>query len=509
MKYDTIIIGAGLGGLTAGAKLAKEGKKVLLIEQHNIVGGCATTIMGHNGFKHEVGFHKIDGLDTEDFKNKILEDLGIFKNINFIKIPEFYRFKNQRVDIVIPYEYKKATEILIKNFPSEKKGILKYFKVILRIRKETKTIPIKMWQLLCLFPLLPFLYPNVILNARKTIGDFLDSIIKNEDLKLTLLATIKYYHDDPHALSLLFYAMAQGSFFSGGAYYIKGGSQKLSDYLGSIIKKNNGEILLNSLVTKIITEEERTIGVLYRHTSKKDEKEIRIFANNIIANASVPITVGNLLYTKNMVKFKKVIKNLKTSFSYFSIYFGFKKPVKQLGNKYYSTFVFHEDIWKTSELIVNHKSHDYSKRNFVFVDYSQIDSDLAPKDKSVGVINVIDYYDNWINLCDKEYKEKKERIASVFIDRLNKLIPGIKNEIEFYKISTPKTIHRYTLNPHGTPYGFAQIPNQAGLNRIGNISPIKNLYFASAWTMPGGGFTGAMISGYTSAEEILKKKNHK
>ena len=74
--------------------------------------------------------------------------------------------------------------------------------------------------------------------------------------------------------------------------------------VASPIKKNNGEILLNSLVTKIITEEERTIGVLYRHTSKKDEKEIRIFANNIIANASVPITVGNLLYTKNMVKFK-------------------------------------------------------------------------------------------------------------------------------------------------------------------------------------------------------------
>jgi all-trans-retinol 13,14-reductase len=61
-NYDVIIIGGGLGGLTAGAKLAKEGKKVLLIEQHYIPGGCATTFK-RKDYIMEVGLHELDGFD--------------------------------------------------------------------------------------------------------------------------------------------------------------------------------------------------------------------------------------------------------------------------------------------------------------------------------------------------------------------------------------------------------------------------------------------------------------
>ena len=96
-------------------------------------------------------------------------------------------------------------------------------------------------------------------------------------------------------------------------------------------------------------------------------------------------------------------------------------------------------------------------------------------------------------------------MAQVFIERLDKLIPGIKEEIELYEVGTSKTIKRYTLNPEGTAYGFAQIPKQAGRKRIQQKSPIEKLYFASAWTMPGHGFSGAIIGGYRCAEEILKR----
>jgi all-trans-retinol 13,14-reductase len=60
MKYDIIVIGAGLGGLTAGAKLSREGKKVLLLEQHSKPGGCATTFQ-RGDFTMEVGLHEMDG----------------------------------------------------------------------------------------------------------------------------------------------------------------------------------------------------------------------------------------------------------------------------------------------------------------------------------------------------------------------------------------------------------------------------------------------------------------
>ena len=84
MNYDVIIIGAGLGGLTAGAKLARTGKKVLLVEQHNIPGGCATTFK-RKDFTVEVGLHEMDGLDEIDVKRDIFEDLDIFNNVKLIR----------------------------------------------------------------------------------------------------------------------------------------------------------------------------------------------------------------------------------------------------------------------------------------------------------------------------------------------------------------------------------------------------------------------------------------
>ena len=71
MKYDVIIIGGGLGGLTAGSKLAKDGKKVMLVEQHNIPGGCATTFK-RRGYTMDVGLHETDGLNETDTKTQIM-----------------------------------------------------------------------------------------------------------------------------------------------------------------------------------------------------------------------------------------------------------------------------------------------------------------------------------------------------------------------------------------------------------------------------------------------------
>ncbi|MBN2781021.1 MAG: FAD-dependent oxidoreductase, partial [Candidatus Marinimicrobia bacterium] len=70
--------------------------------------------------------------------------------------------------------------------------------------------------------------------------------------------------------------------------------------------------------------------------------------------------------------------------------------------------------------------------------------------------------------------------------------------------ATAKTMKHYLQTPEGTAYGFAQHPNQAILFRPGARSPIKNLYFASAWTLPGGGFGGAMGSGHICSAEIIK-----
>jgi phytoene dehydrogenase-like protein len=506
--YDVIVIGAGLGGLVSGAKLAKEGYSVLLIEQHNIVGGCAT-VFKRKAFTMEVGLHEMDGLDEADPKMEIFHELGVFDHVEFLRLPEFYRFTNKRVDIVIPDDRDDAMKVLIERFPKEQKGIEKFFKTIDALRREINRLPQKRWQTLMLLPIFPLLYPSLTFNTFKTLGTFLNDIIEDEDLKLVLQANIQYYHDDPYTMSLIYFSAAQDSYFRGG-YFIKGGSQKLSDYLASIITDHGGEVLLKHKVSKIITENGKVVGVQYHKSRGKDPKIENAYAKVIIANSAIP-NVAQMLDPKEQARITDKTKELLHAPSLISLYIGFNKPLKDLGNKHYSTFVFDKKLKSQKEILENNKG-DFAKRNFVFVDYSQIDSDLAPEGKSFGVICCLDYCEDWEHMDKEAYKKKKEDVAQTLLRRLESEIPDISNAVEYYEVGTPKTIQRYTLNPGGVPYGYAQVPKQAGIFRVPNKSPIPNLYYASAWTNPGGGFTGAILSGWFCAREVedaLKNNQNK
>ena len=132
---------------------------------------------------------------------------------------------------------------------------------------------------------------------------------------------------------------------------------------------------------------------------------------------------------------------------------------------------------------------------------------MAPKGKSVAILCVADHFSAWKELNEEEYKRKKDDAARLLLGRLEELFPGILDAIAWYEVGTPKTIQKYTLNPEGAIYGFAQLPTQAGIFRLSNRSPIKNLYYASAWTNPGGGFTGAIMSGWFCANEVSRTLN--
>jgi len=199
---------------------------------------------------------------------------------------------------------------------------------------------------------------------------------------------------------------------------------------------------------------------------------------------------------------KDQLSDFEIGASLLTVYFGFKKSLKDLGNKYYSTFVFDNSI-RTQKDIKTNNSADFSKRSFTFIDYSQIDSGLAPDGKSVGVICTIDYLSDWKNLDKDQYKKQKERIANIFKDRLEVLIPGIKEEIDYCEVGTSKSVKRFTLNPGGAVYGYAQTPERMSLP---TPKVLDHLHFASAWTKTGGGFSGAIYSGYLCAFDILRGK---
>jgi all-trans-retinol 13,14-reductase len=480
MNYDIIIIGAGLGGLTAGAKLAKQGKKVLLIEQHDRPGGCATTFT-RKDFTFEVGLHEMDGPGPRDLKVKIFRDLGLTDKVTLLDVPEFYRFVNGRCDVVVPHDPEEAQGRLTALFPGDEEGIKTYFHYLLNSRK---------------------ILAEENLDPKKSLGEFLDEHIRNEDLKLILLGNLGYFHDDPYSISLMYYMVAQGSYYGGKASFVKGGSQKLSDALAAVIEENGGTVMLNHLSTEIIFEDGRTTGVRYERARGISNEKYTAYAGEIIVNASVPALAEKLLPGNSGEELSKKIAGLKIGASLLTVYFGFRKPLKEIGNTWYSTFIFDPSIKTQKDILPNNHS-GFETRGFTLVDYSQLDSDLAPSGKGVGAVCCIDYASDWEGLDRESYLKKKKQVAETIIARCEKLIPGFRDALEYAEVGTPLTVKRYTLNPAGAVYGFAQNPGKS----TDYLSALpENVSIASAWGKFGGGFSGSIYSGYMTAMDILRKR---
>jgi phytoene dehydrogenase-like protein len=254
------------------------------------------------------------------------------------------------------------------------------------------------------------------------------------------------------------------------------------------------------LATGIITDNYKATGVCFRKRNDRGSSISEASADEIIVNSAMP-NIVDLLPEHYRSVLKNELEQQKTGASLLTVYLGFSKPLRELGNRHYSTFVYDNSVKTQRDILKNNRS-DFASRSYTFVDYSQVDSQLAPAGKSVGAICCIDYLEDWENLDRSAYNSKKEQVALTFIERLEKLIPGIGNIIEYYEVGTPYTLKRYTLNPGGAVYGFAQNPLRKPIH---TSSLPGNIHFASARGKTGGVFSGAIYSGYLCAINILRK----
>lgn len=484
MKKITII-GAGLGGLTSGALLAKEGYKVTLLEQHNIVGGCATTFKRKGGFTCEVGLHEMDGVYTNPRIKTIFNRLDVYNNVEFVKPDEFFSVVTRNGAFIMPDNLKEAQKSLTKKFPNEEKGIKKYFKLISNISKELAALQSASWYHYLFFPLL---FSNILRYKSKTVTEVLDTLIDDDELKLILNANVQYYNDTPDTLSFLLHSVAQYSYYSGGGWFIKGGSQKLSDYLAKVITDNGGDIITKANVIQCDSNH-----VVYL---RKKEK-ITIHTDAIISNISPAQTYT--LFQKEYKESKEVADSLLT------IYIGFNKNLKEVyGKKPYSNFIFYE-IDSVNDYNAMIKK-DITERGFVFVDYSQVDSALT-KDasKSFGVICLSDFIEEWQDLDNEAYKIKKQNLINMSLSKLEMYYPNIKELVEYTEVGTAKTVNRYIKTPNGTAYGFKPTPKQFFKIPKVRSEKINNLYFAGQWVIAGG-FSPTIVSG-SLCYDIISSKN--
>lgn len=500
-KYDIIVIGSGLGGLSSAAELALSGKKALVIEQHFRVGGSATSF-NRKGYIFEAGLHMTAMVSSKNGNNSFYSSLGLLDKLTFVPAPEFYHVIGKGYEYTFKNSIEENIHDLSEMFPEDKKAIKQFFDTIFKIHDQTMKIndrkPLGFFLSLLASPVL---YPKVLNSMFSTIGKYLDKHFKNEDLKTILLGNIGYYGDDPQKISLLFYAIAQTGYYRYGGAYIQGGSHQLPDSMADIITQNGGKILTMQEVTKIIMKDGKAVGVKYR-SKLKDAKESVAYADTIIANTAVPNVRKNLLSKKESKVLEKFDK-FTIGPSIMTLYVALKKPLKELGNKYYSIAIYNSENFELKNFAkLNHG--DYKNRPAILCDYSQLDSKLSPDGKGYLVLSLMDYLKDWENLDESDYKFKKKQVMDSLVDRICEIFPKMRDQIEYVELATARTMKHYLMTPNGTAYGYNNTPKQSLIFRPRAKSGIPNLYFASAWALPGAGFGGALTSGNICAAQIKK-----
>ncbi len=525
--YDVIIIGSGLGGLTCGATLAKSGKKVLVLEQHELIGGCATCFK-RKGMLIDAGLHEMDfGSEKTDMKHIIFKKLGLFEKITLVPLPSAWSVKvldsklesqgtnsanikttptNSKIqNFLIPH--KTTKEALIKYFPHEKKGIESYFKKLNFQARLNYKFPFDMGFLEFFFaPLHTLFFLSLSAIRQRKVGFMLDKLIKDSKLKKILNINMAYYHYNAWKLNWNSHAIAQTNYYHQGVY-IKGGSQSLSNALADIIKENGGEVRAKCDVKKILLDKNKAVGVSFLDKTNSQAKDTQeLFAEKIVANCDPRIVYEELLDRETSKDFKTTQK-FSSKTSLLSVYMVFNTNLnKKFLDMDYSTFCINKEYFdkpfdRDSEDML---AMDIEKRGFIFVNYSKINSGLSNRDdRYFGVITALSSYEEWENLSKEEYKAKKQKAKEALETRLEAFFPGIMTHCIHSEFATPKTIERYTRAKKGTPYGWDQDLEGFFARSHFKSKSVKNLYFASAFGFPGGGFTGALLSGYRTARKIL------
>jgi prolycopene isomerase len=351
----------------------------------------------------------------------------------------------------------------------------------------------------------PTSFPYLFKNFNRTWGAMVDERTKNPRLKSVISGLWGYFGLPPSKLSPFYYAMPLMGYLEGGGYYPAGTSQKISDALVGIIKRNGGEVKLNARVEKILTRDHAAVGV-----KTTDGAELR--GRAVISNANAIDTLTRMMDEKEFLKETLArMDKLSVSFSTLLVWMGLKTDlVRKVGIKESEIFYnpgYDDEAAYTAALAGGLQADP----GFGLTIYDNVCPGCSPKGKNTLNILAMQGYDHWKKYetdyfyGNKDaYNKEKLRLADILIDKVEKmLLPGLRKAIEVQEVATPLTNLRFTSNPRGAIYGWDQTVDNSGQRRFPQKTPIKNLYLSGAWTFPGHGYGACIPSGLACFGQVM------
>src|SRR6267142_661990 len=456
-RYDVVVIGAGLGGLTAGAILARAGRKVLIIERNNSVGGAASSYKSGDLFVEGSLHLTSDPHDPRDPKHRALRRAGVIDAVKWIPGGAFYEARGGPLaqPFLLPDNFDAARQALTGRFPEARAGIDQLLEEMERIASAIGTLSQgsgafrkpreALGALLKLLSAVPDWRLSLSQKLSRLFGD-------NEAVKCALAANLSYYHDDPATLWWVFFAIAQGSFLLSGGRYVQGGSQRLS---------------------------------------------------------SAPAALAPLMPAAAAEKLSENDRRHMPSISLFALTLGLSKPPREFGFSAYSTQLLPPEMARLSDyaqgtaLMAEEPGKQMPPMSIV--DYAAIDSGV-PAPPYVLLICGPDRLSNWDSSDMDAYREKRGRWQQAIVGYLSSIYPGLADAVVASSFNTALSVRQYLNAPDGAVYGFAPTPPRS-IWRVPVRSPrtaVPGVYLASAYA-GFGGYSGVVQSAGACADMILRE----
>lgn len=501
-QYDAIVIGAGLGGLGCAALMVQNGLKPLVIEQHTIPGGYATSFErdddAGNTFKCEVSLHST--VARSPSSRKMFTDMGIWDRLDLVDHKQAWSRLDSRGVIDLPNAGLTGLEaLLVQRFPAEKDAIGKFMAFWRQFMLELETLEAKGIADNSQFPKV---YPTLWFVAGKTLAQVLDRFLGNKDLKNLVGMTWGYYGLPPSKLSAFYYLEPMADYLTHGGQYVRGTSQAMSNALADVIAKGGGKVMLGERVSAILMNGGRASGV--RTVSGKSFQ-----ARAVVSNAAAPVTFGMLPKGALPKDYAAKLAGFNPSVSSVIVWLGLNADVTKIQPRAEFSIDLQDDPEITYAASM---SGDWGKTGLGCMIYDHLVPGFSPKGCSTMAIMCLSGFEPW-KQYEKDYEagnkhaynQAKDRIADLFIKTVeDKMVPGLSKMIAMREVSSPLTNRRFTGNPAGAIYGFDQTVDNSFLTRLENRTPVKGLYLSSAWGNPGGGFGGALAGAKGAFKNLVE-----
>jgi prolycopene isomerase len=478
-SYDAVIIGAGIGGLICANLLAREGLRVLLAEQHYMVGGYCSTFR-RKGYTFDAATHFYPLLgNPATITGKLLLDLGMTNGWVKMDPVDHFHFPDGS-SFAVSADFDIYLTKLKSEFPEEAQALDKFFALVREVY---------MFGLLSYFRwrdidrLKPY--------AHMTVRGALDQHFCNPKLKLLLAADCGHWGSPPCRTSFVFDSMLRLSYFLGN-YYPCGGSQAFADELALRFEQMGGDILMGSTVRQILTGDKTVTGVEVELGPSNGGIVRRVTANVVVSNADLLHTLERLLGPRLVdADTLAAIRKLRPTHPCFLTHIGLKNmPTKVLQE----TTGYHWASWDSDQVAT------HAFKIFVPTLYEPA---MAPPGCHVVIVQKltdIDYD------AIEDWPSHKAGVERYIIRNLERLMPGFSEKVVVKLSASARTSRQFTVNHHGAMLGWEMSPDQLGVNRPALNGMVRNLYFTGHWTQPGGGITPVIVSAMQVAHRITKGK---